>query len=96
MCFDENDNQQPNVSISMEITNSQLQALIDMWNNSNYYNVFNHNCTVLVIDSWNIVSPYSLSFTYLPMQLKTWLAGFPNPRRFVLEPILEGMKENIS
>ena len=51
MCFDENDNQQPNVSISIEITNSQLQSLIVMWNNSNYYNVFNHNCTVLVIDS---------------------------------------------
>ena len=59
----------------------------EIWK-QNRYNLFKHNCTVLVIDSWNQVSDYSLPFTISPANLKSWLLDYHNARMFCLAPIL--------
>ena len=46
----------PNVTISVDVTQTQFDAMLDYMCNNNYFNILERNCTEVAGDVWNLVT----------------------------------------
>lgn len=62
-----------NAALDQLITRNQLENIIDIWNDDQFYNILHNNCAEIATKTWNKVSDYELDgfdVMYSPRQLK--------------------------